>query len=103
MTTVAVIMLVVVVAAAALAPERFAGWLRLLGTLGLALALAGFTFLFYGPRDYLTRWPALVGLFHPYQVILYSAGALLVGAGVWLGLLARGIFRSARSEGGSRP
>ena len=103
MTTVAVIVLVVVVAAAARLPERFAGWLRLLGTLGLALALAGFTVLFYGPRDYLTRWPALVDLFHPYLVVLYSAIALLLGAGLWLGLLVRAIFRSTRREGGNRP
>jgi len=81
-------------AAAALVPLRFRWLLRLAGSLGLALGLAGWAFLFLGPKDYLVRWPFLAAGFHPILVGLYSAVALLLGTGVWLGLALRALIRA---------
>ena len=100
MIAIATLVLLVAAVIAALAPGRFATVLRRVAIVGLVAGLAGIAFLFYGPKDYLTRWPWLGGLFHPYQVILYAASALILGASAGLGLAVRGLIRrSTRSEG----
>ena len=101
MATMVVIVLLVAAVAASFVPERFSAWLRIVGALALAFGLAGFAFLFLGPKDYLTRWPSLASWCHPYQLVLYSAAAVLLGSSTWLGLIARDMMgRRTRSAGG---
>ncbi|HKQ59362.1 MAG TPA: hypothetical protein VJY35_15975 [Candidatus Eisenbacteria bacterium] len=99
MITIAAVVLVVATIAAALVPRRFTAWVMAVGVTGLALCFAGFGFLVWGPRDYLTRWPFLQEVLHPYQIVLYATVAMIVGASAWLGLAARMVLQK---EGSAR-
>lgn len=95
MTTVVIVAMVLTTLTAALVPGRFRRWLLWIGGLGLAVGLAGAAFLAWGPRDYLTRWPFLAGVLHPYQIVLYAALGAFLGASAWLGLAARHLIRAS--------
>ena len=56
---IAIIVGLVAVLGVLLVPERFSEWLYFLAVLTLALGIAGFALLAFGPKDYLMRWPSL--------------------------------------------
>ena len=91
--TIAAICGVIVAVVSAVGARRYFA-LMLTGSLVcLGLAGAGFTFLAYGPKDYLVRYPSLIDLIHPYQIAVYSFVELVVGGGALLGILARAVLR----------
>jgi hypothetical protein len=89
---IAVIVVLLAALAATAVPQRFSAWLRIFVGIALASGIAGFGFVAFGPKDYLTRWPSLVNVAHPYLLALFSAVAMLLSMGAWLGLVARRIL-----------
>lgn len=88
----AVLLVLLVALAVSLIPLRFGRWLVFFAGLALAFGMAGFAFLALGPKDFLTRWPSLVGMLHPYRLGLVSTVAILLSVSTSLGLVARRIF-----------
>lgn len=97
----AVVGLMVALAAALVAPRRRNLLIGLaLGT--FAVALGGVAFLLFGPKNLLSRYPALTYVLHPYSVGLGIGLSVLIGSGVLLGLVARVISGRVGKRGSAR-
>jgi hypothetical protein len=64
--------------------------------------LGGVAFLLFGPKNLLSRYPALTYVLHPYSVGLGIGLSVLIGSGVLLGLVARVISGRVGKRGSAR-
>lgn len=96
----AVVTLVVAVAAALVAP-RHRNLLVGLALGAFAVALGGVAFLLFGPKDLLSRYPALTYALHPYLVGLGVGLSVVIGSGVLLGLVVRVVYHRVRRAAGN--
>ena len=99
MEIVATVVTLVVAVSAALVAARHRNLLVGLALGACAVALGGVAFLPFGPKDLLSRYPALTYVLHPYVVGLGIGLSVVIGIGVLLGLVARLVYHHVRAKG----
>lgn len=95
---VVVVTLMVALAAAPVA-ARHRNLLVGLALGAFAVALGGVAFLLFGPKDLLSRYPALTDALHPYLIGLGIGFSVVIGTGVLLGLVAHAVYHHIRVKG----
>ncbi len=99
MEILATVVTLVVAVAAGLVAARHRNLLVGLALGAFAVALGGVAFLLFGPKDLLSRYPALTYVLHPYVVGLGIGLSVVIGTGILLGFVARLVYHHVCAKG----